>query len=401
MDPDKQKQQYDHLKGLDRCVRCGRCKALCPTHGADPVEAMSARGRIALLQGLAKEKIRPSGLLNSHIYSCILCSACSGTCPLGIDIPEAIYQGRALLRGSDGKRTPLRYLTRLSIKWPDIAFRIARMGRHNLLPFLVRRGLIPELPEIPEVPLRKTDQVFKTHKKKRGRVAVFTGCSVNYLFPHFGESLLNVLHKLNYEVVLPKGETCCGNPLRTLGLEDEAVEQAKKNHRVFSRLKVDAILSLCPTCTTTIKNDYPKMIGKGLDKAMDISAFFSDKLEALPRTDNSAVYHDPCHLQYMLGIKNEPRQIIKNAGVKLIETDDPGCCGFGGLYCMSNKETAGDLMQRRARDFTGSGADTLVTSCPGCVIQLSRGIKDRPVIHLIELIEEAYCFRGEAQERLF
>ncbi len=401
MDLEMSKHRKDYLADLVRCVRCGSCKTFCPTYGEDPVESMGARGRLALLRGLTEGQITPSQLLNSHIYSCILCGACSGTCPLGIDIHETIYQGRALLRRSDNERRYLRYLTKLAVKWPDLAYKIARMGQRTLLPFLARRGIIPEMPEFPEAPLKKTDQVFKPHKKKRGRVAVFTGCSINYIFPHLGESLLNVLQNLNYEVVLPKGETCCGNPLRTLGLEDEAVEQAKKNYRVFSRLKVDAILSLCPTCTVTLKNEYPKMIGKGLDRAVDISTFFLDKLEYLPRIGKTAVYHDPCHLRHSLGVINEPREIIKNAGVGLLETENPGCCGFGGLFCMSNKELAAGFLNKRAEDITGSKADTLITSCPGCIIQLGRAIKDRPVIHLIELIEEAYCFRGEAQERLF
>ena len=143
------------------------------------------------------------------------------------------------------------------------------------------------------------------------------------------------------------------------------------------------------------------MIGKGLERTVDISTFFLDKLEYLPRIEKTAVYHDPCHLRHALGVKNEPREIIKNAGIGLIETKDPGCCGFGGLFCMSNKEMAASFLNKRAEDIAGSKADTLITSCPGCIIQLSRTIKDRPVIHLIELIEEAYCFRGEAQERLF
>ncbi|TAN39717.1 MAG: (Fe-S)-binding protein [Nitrospirae bacterium] len=386
---------------LSRCVRCGICKTLCPTYAEEPAEGMGARGRVALVKGLASGQISPSRLLNKHLYSCILCGACSGSCPLGIDVPETVYQGRSLLRDADVRRRVLRYLTRLSVAWPDAAYRLARMAQGTLWSFLARKGIIPEFPELQEVPFRKAEQVFKTHKKKRGRVAVFTGCSINYIFPDLGESLLNVLQKLNYEVVLPKGEVCCGNPLRSVGLEEQAVEQAKKNYRVFSRLKVDAILSLCPTCTHTLKHEYPKLIGKGLDKAMDISVFFLDKLEQVPRFDKTAVYHDPCHLQYMLGVTKEPREIIRKAGIDLIETADPGCCGFGGLYCMSNREMSSRFLAKRGADIMASKSDTVITSCPGCILTLGRSVKDRPVIHLIELIEDAYCIRADAQELLF
>jgi glycolate oxidase iron-sulfur subunit len=267
-----------------------------------------------------------------------------------------------------------------------------RMSRRFLLPFLANKGIIPFSPELPEAPLRRTDQVFKTQKRK-GRVAVFTGCSVNYLFPHLGESLIHVLQQFGYEVVLPKGEVCCGAPLRALGLEEEAEEQAKRNYRVFSRLKVDAIVSLCPTCTLFLKKEYPKIIGKGLEKAMDISVFFRDKLGSAESIQKTSVYHDPCHLLHGLGVKKEPREIIRMAGIDLIELGDEGCCGMGGLFCLSYREMSGNLLNKRTQAIIGSKADTVITACPGCILQLSRSITDRPVLHLIELIEEAYCFR--------
>jgi glycolate oxidase iron-sulfur subunit len=248
------------------------------------------------------------------------------------------------------------------------------------------------MPELPETPLRKNDQVFKVPRKK-GRVAVFTGCSVNFIFPHLGESLIHVLQKLGYEVILPKGETCCGNPLRSLGLEKEAQEHAKRNFRVFSRLKVEAILSLCPTCTLTLKTDYAKMTGRGLENAMDISVFLQDKLGMTESIRKTTVYHDPCHLRYSLGVKKEPRQIIKKAGLDLIEPVDSGCCGFGGLFCLSSRDMSDKLLVGQTGNLIDTKADTVITSCPGCMLQLSRTISDRPVIHLIELIEEAYCFR--------
>jgi len=362
---------------------------------------MAGRGRLALLQRLFSGQAKPSKLLSRHINSCILCGACNRGCPLGIDLTEAMYQGRAVLKKSSRRGAVLRALTKMSVKWPDIAWQAAKMGQRTVLPFLAKAGVLPALPELPEMPLRKAEQVFKTHRKKRGRVAVFTGCSVNYVFPHFGESLLNVLQRLNYEVVLPKGETCCGSPLRTLGLEDEAVEQAKKNHAAFSRLKVDAILSLCPTCTMMLKNEYPKMIGKGLERAMDISTFFIDKLELTDQVHKKAFFHDPCHLDFGLGITREPREIIARAGIELVGPDHSGCCGFGGPFCMSNKEMSAGMLQSRCSDITASGADTVITSCPGCILQLGRSITDKPVLHLIELIEDAFYFKGEEQERLF
>ncbi len=345
-----------------------------------------------LIRGLLKGEIKPSPLLNERIFSCILCGACEGTCPLGVDLPEVMYRGRTFLSRSDRKRRFLRFSARVSTKWPGQVFRLLQLGDRFILPLLMRKGMIPFIPELPEVPFGKSEQVFKANKKK-GRVAVFAGCSTNYIFPHFGESLINVLQKFGYEVVLPKGETCCGAPLRALGLEHEAEELAKKNYRVLSRLKVDAILSPCPTCTMYLRTEYPKIIGKGLERAMDISTFFEDKLRPLDKIHKTSFYHDPCHLYYGLGVKKEPREIIKKSGLDLAGRGEPHCCGFGGLYCLSFKETSSALLKKRTDRIVGSNADMVITSCPGCVLQIGRAVTDRPVLHLIELIEEAYCYR--------
>lgn len=406
MRPPDQSKKAGALKAayssdLGKCVRCGSCKALCPTYGEDPVEMRGARGRLTLLQGLFDGSAAPTKRLHQHIRSCILCGACNRSCPLGIDLMEALYQGRALLKKSNRGGAALRAMVKLLIAWPELAYKAARLGQRSVLPFFSRMGVLPPIPELPESPLRSTDQVFKTQRKKRGRVAIFTGCSINYIYPHFGESLIHVLHRLDYEVILPKGETCCGSPLRGLGLEDEAVEQAKKNHGVFSRLKVEAILSLCPTCTMTLKHEYPRMIGKGLDRAMDISTFFMDKLDHTDMIQKKAFFHNPCHLKFGLGVSKEPKEIIRRAGVELVGPEQSSCCGFGGVFCMSNKQLSADLLESRTGEISSSGADTVITSCPGCVLQLSRTVTDRPVIHLIELIEDAFYFRGEEQATLF
>ncbi len=382
---------------LSRCTLCGSCKASCPTYEDSLTEGMSARGRLKLVKGLMTNKLEPSRLLSERLFSCILCGACSSVCPLNINIPELIHHGRHLLRKRDKRRRILRYLLKFSTTWPDLTFKILSIGQDFFIPFLAKRKIIPFRPEIPDQPFNAVEQVHKVPKKK-GRVAVFTGCSVNYLFPHLGESLINVLQSLGYEVVLPKDEVCCGAPLRALGMEEEAAELARNNHRVFSRLKVDAILSLCPTCTLTLKHEYVSLIGKGLEKATDISVFLQDKLERVEAIDRTVTYHDPCHLQYSLGVKKEPRDIITKAGLGLIEPASQVCCGFGGTFCISYKEMSGTLLRTQAGNLLDTRAETVVTSCPGCMLQLRREIRDRPVIHLIELIEEAYCLRKLYQE---
>lgn len=381
-----------YLNELLKCVRCGSCKAFCPTYDEDLTETMGARGRLALLWGLSTGQLKPSDVLNDRIFSCILCGACSGLCPLEIDIKELIYLGRSLLKGSDVKRRYLRLLTKFSSKRSELSFNLLKIAQHMLFPYLLKKGILPFHIELPEHHLRDRVQIF-TVSKKRGRVAVFTGCTVNFLYPHLGESLITVLQKLNYEVILPVGEVCCGAPLRTLGLEKEAIELAKKNFRIFSKLNVDAILSLCPTCTLTLKDEYPKLIGEGIERAMDISRFLINKIDSplpsLASQSVTATYHDPCHLSYGLGIKKEPREILKNIGINLIEAEEERCCGFGGIFSLSFKELSQGLLEKCIGTYTKTGAEIIITACPGCMIQLTKEMKNKPVLHLIEVIEEA------------
>jgi len=384
---------------ISRCSLCGTCKAPCPTYEEMPSEGMSARGRLKLIRGIEDGALRPSPLFNDRIYSCILCGACSKICPLGIDIPDAIYRTRSKIRGRDRRRWLLRLLLRFGIKRPELGFRLISLGRDFVLPFLVKRRVIPFLPEIPEAPFRTIGQVHKVQSRK-GRVAIFTGCSVNYMQPHIGESMVNVLQHAGYEVVVPKDEVCCGAPLRALGMEKEAIELARENHRIFSRLKVEAVISACPTCTLTIRHEYGSLIGKSIEKAMDISVFLHDKLARTEPIGKSVTYHDPCHLLHGLGIRNEPRDIIGRAGLSLEEPSQQGCCGFGGSFSLYNRSMSEGMLARQAGNLCSTGADAIVTSCPGCMMQLSRAVTDRPVIHLIELIEEAYCLKTLYQEQL-
>jgi len=380
-----------YLKDLSKCVRCGSCKALCPVYDEQSIESLGARGRLALLQAFSSGDLRSSSILNDRIFSCTLCGACSGLCPPGIDINEVIYHGRRLLKKSDKKRKYIRFLANIFVRKPGFSFKALRATQQILFPFLFKKGFIPFQPEMPEYRLKDSLQVISVSQKK-GRVAIFTGCMVNFLYPHLGEALINVLNRLGYEVILPAGEVCCGTPLRSLGLEKEAAAAAKRNLDAFGRLNVEAVVSLCPTCTNAIRNDYPKLIGRGIDKAEDISSFFVDRIKSIRLSRvfshiKKPAFHDPCHLLYGLGISEEPREIIRHIGYELLETQGARCCGFAGTFCFSNQELSEGLLSKCTVDYMKYGADAIITSCPGCMIQLSK--TERTVLHLIEVIEEA------------
>ena len=383
----------DPLEEFSKCVRCGSCKAFCPIYDDILSESMCARGRLALLWKFSSGKLAASPILNDRIFSCTLCGICSGLCPSGIDIKEILYHGRSLLRKTDKKRRYLRFLTHFITKRPKFCFRLLTITQHFVFPYLFKKGVLPFKPNLSEHHLKDKMKVY-TVTNKKGRVGVFSGCTINFLLPHLGESLINVLHKLGYEVIFPAAEICCGVPLRSLGLEKAAKEVAKKNLGLFNRLNVEAVISLCPTCTLAMKTEYPKLIGEGIEKVMDISVFLMDKLDPAQFKLTSshmkrALYHDPCHLKYGLGIEKEPRTIMKTIGIDLQETKGEQCCGFAGTFSLSYKELSDNLLKKCLQVYEKKESEMFITACPGCMIQLSKGAGNKPVLHIIEVVEEA------------
>ncbi len=381
-------------KDIERCVKCGSCKALCPTYEYEHNEGMCARGRMMLLRGLERGELKASQLLGDRIYSCLLCGMCDGSCPVGVQITEAIYDGRNILARSNPGRSLLRAVARFALKRPYLAFRAGKTFR-SLLPWLMRKEQLPFSIDLPEEPLRRGLKIYKP-SRVRGRVAVFVGCSVNFLMPYLGESLIRVLAAMGYEVVLPSGEVCCGSPFRVLGAGKDAVRLARKNLDVFDKLNAEAVLSLCPTCTLTIKAQYPGLVGRGISGAMDAIEFLAQRLgfieSGLARVSlpGPTAYHDPCHLKYGLDVTDEPRSILRSAGIlDLVESKGQGCCGFS--VSMTHEELSMGLLYDRAAAL--GDVRTLVTACPGCMYQLAR--KHRNVLHVVQVLDEAIAHPEE------
>lgn len=389
-------RKKDYYTELAKCVRCGACKAYCPTYLSTRDETKGARGRVAMLGALGERNLEPTKNLSDKIFSCMLCEACKGRCPAGIDIPEAIYTGREQLKDHFTRGRLLKKAMKVSLNRMDRTFSLLRGLQKILYRPLYKTGKIRYFPAITPSPFKSTTRVYKS-TKKIGRVSIFAGCSVNYFYPHLGDALLNILRTIGYEVVIIKGEACCGAPARSFGLEQEAVTLAQKNIELFNKMNVEAIVSMCPTCTMTIRKQYPLLVNSTIDRIMDVNEFL---VQALPRENlkgfqRVVTYQDPCHLRYGLNIIEEPRKLIRAVqGVKFIEMKNrEECCGFGGFFSMNFKELSIDMGKSKIGRIKDTWADSVITSCPGCMMQLE-DIRDRTgspveIMHIVELIDEA------------
>jgi len=389
------------------CVKCGSCKALCPTYAEDATERMSARGRVVLTEKFRDGELGPSKKLEDALFGCVLCGACNKLCPLGVSVTDAICDARERLSSSNKKRRVLNFIAKAGFKRTPETFKILKFieGMGEILPIFKIKpfktirtmGL-----RFPDAALREGMSIFKVSRPK-GRIAVFSGCTANFLYPSMGMALIESLNMMNYEVVLPKGEVCCGAPLMGLGLKDDAAEMAERNLASFKKLNAEAVVSLCPTCVHFIKNEYKKLARESIDIAMEISQFLSlesgigssgpvnSKLKA-KNSKLRVVYHDPCHSLYNLNVSSEPREILKSIGFNVVDSSG-GCCGFGGSFRLLYQELSEGILGQRIQDY--KGADMIVTSCPNCILQLRSKIKDKPVRHIAEVIKES--IKGEGR----
>ncbi len=351
---------------------------------------MSGRGRITILNGIISGGIKPSRGALSKVFSCIQCGACARNCPPGINIPEVIYTGRKFLKRYAGSDRALRGITKLALKHPDICFDISQISRKPVHNYLKRKGLIPDAYTIPETSLKDLPQVIGPNQK-RGRVAVFRGCSTNYFFPQLGRSLVRFLLNSGYEVVLPKAEVCCGVPFRSLGMEKQAKDFARKNYEIFGRIQADAVISLCPTCTMALKHEYLHLINKSIENATDLSSFIEshNRFTFTNRVTTRAFYHDPCHMLYSLNIKDEPREVLDRCGISIVDNVRHACCGFGGIYSIKFGDASMKQALARRQEIEKAGVETVITSCPGCMLQLKKVMGSVDVIHIVEVIEKA------------
>lgn len=400
-----------------KCIRCGACRAVCPTFGEELSETAVARGRMALIEAVMNGKVGLTPEFERAVFNCAMCGACKANCPSGVDVPAVIEAARAELVKEKGSEQMLRYLTRRSFKdkpATDNAFRMMRMGGAlygpiaatplgKYLPYQYK-DMKRKLPKIPKKTLADRIPALSAVDRPKGRVALYAGCVIYYVYPEVGEAAVKVLNAAGYDVVFVKEEVCCGKPLKSLGEVDEFEKLAKKNIELLGGPDVDFILTACPTCALTLKEDYPKILGVPEEAAMlsarveDVGRFLIKHTgikDMLKPAGLSVTYHDPCHLNFGMGVKSEPRELINAAtGGGLVEMADPAwCCGFGGSFSFINYTLSGGISAKKAACIIATGADVLATGCPGCMMHIDDALRQTgsktKTLHTLQVIEKA------------
>jgi glycolate oxidase iron-sulfur subunit len=244
-------------------------------------------------------------------------------------------------------------------------------------------------------------KVSGTHAR---RVAILSGCAQPVLNPMINDATIRLLNRHQVEVVLPKGEGCCGALVHHMGQEHAGHVAAKRNIDAWMAeidgAGLDAILITASGCGTTIK-DYGFMLRDDpayAEKAARVSAAARDVSEYLATLDLPTIprarkipvaYHSACSLQHGQQIREEPKRLLRAAGFDVRDVPEGHiCCGSAGVYNIMQPEIAGRLKARKLANIARVRPRIVATGNIGCITQLSAG-SAIPVAHTVELIDWA------------
>jgi len=409
----------------EKCSGCGICAAVCPVFRELQRETYSSRGKTEVARALAAGELPYSAYTEDIFSKCLLCLTCKGACPAGVDQGKLVLGIRAEVARRRGlplsKRIAFKYLLKnrslfekslKAVSYLQMFWRPGEDGKVRHLPFFLSAfGKGRLIPDLSPTPLRKQypEVIPPSPGPAKMRVGFFTGCFIDFVDPSIGRSLIRVLGRHGVEVVFPKKQTCCGIPVFMSGDLENGLDLLKINLEAFSPYELDAVVVGCATCGTALKESYKALVeGESQDlqervktfgdKVVDISEFITQKIQLNPgekKAVQRVTYHDPCHLNRSQGISSQPRKILKGLpGVSLVEMRDPGrCCGGGGSFSFYNYDLSRQISRRKVEDIEGTGASTVVTGCPGCMLQLKDqlGQRNSPVgvKHLIQVVDEA------------
>jgi glycolate oxidase iron-sulfur subunit len=427
MKPDLDFAQIERFKAdLEKCTKCGFCMSACPVYREEKKESSVARGKIMLVRAWLSGELEPTEEMARQLNKCTLCMTCAQNCPAGTQVPAIITAARADKMAQKGISFPYNLIYRWLLprrrlfgytvrfaSWFQGVFLPRTEGsiRHlsNFLSALGQGRHIPEIApkflrqSVPEINLPPDGVPVKF------TVGYFTGCMTDFVFPELGKKIIGFLNKNGIEIVMPRGQGCCGAPV-FLGAGDFKTGRKMADANVKAFKNLDYIITDCATCTSAMK-EYVKFLADTEErkqayaafaaKIKDITEFLVD-VAKLPdsayRTapefkGKTVTWHEPCHLGRYLGVKEQPRRILKALrDIKFVEMAEADrCCGMAGTFSIYFYELSKQIADKKVANINAAGADIVVTDCPGCQIQLIDSLMRHQlpvqVRHIMELLD--------------
>lgn len=398
-------------RAVQTCVHCGFCLPTCPTYVELGEEMDSPRGRIFLMKEVLEGRVE-LGEAERYVDRCLGCLGCVTACPSGVEYGELVTPFRAYAE-ERRRRTLwdrlLRWFVLETLPFPG-RFRLgARLGAVGRLFRGLVRGRLGEMLDLLPAELPKAQplpELWPAEGPRRARVALLAGCAQQVLDPDINWATIRVLARNGVEVVVPRGQGCCGALAAHTGEMRRAVRAARVNLSAFPK-DVDAVLTNAAGCGSGVHEYGLWFLGEPeaqeaaafARRARDVSAFLDELgLAAAPRLERPmrVAYHDACHLAHAQKVREEPRRLlaaVENLSVVEIPEGEI-CCGSAGTYNIEQPEIARRLGRKKAESILAAGADAVATGNIGCMTQIRAHLAQRgkplPVLHTMQVLDRAY-----------
>jgi glycolate oxidase iron-sulfur subunit len=391
------------------CVHCGLCLESCPTYVITRAEMDSPRGRIYLMKALAEGRLELDRDAVRHLDLCLECRGCETACPSGVRYGRLIEHARGYIE-RNWRRGIIECCRNRIIgaifPYPARLRRVLaplrlaeRIGLRRLLRTLApapARDWLDLLPLLnqEQAPLFPADRdtrsrLFRDAASSEARsVMVHQGCVAQVLTQSANLNSERALAAAGYRVVPLARTVCCGALDIHHGNLARAREFARLNVAALVASGADSIISAASGCSAVIaqygellKDDsnFAAPAREIAERVTDLSSLLLDRLKpAALRTTRSAfratvTYHDSCHLAHGLGVREQPRELLRSLpGVRLIELAESDlCCGSAGSYNLTERAMAHELARRKTDNIIATAAEYVVLSNPGCEFQIA------------------------------
>jgi len=375
---------------LYSCTECGRCQELCPAWNTD--KPLSPKNLIVdikknlhtnkplILDGKTDEV---SHIIDDHvtedvIWSCTSCRACEIACPVFIEHTDKIYDAR-------------RNLVMMESRFPAEVQAVFKNMETNASPWAFSPSERANWADGLDV--KKMAEVGSADQLD---VLLWVGCAGSYddRNKNVLKSFVNLLNKASVKfAILGNEEQCTGDSARRIGNEYLFQTLAKANVETLNRYNVTKIVTACPHCFNTLKNEYGEMGGKYevIHHSQFIAQMISQgKLKSSKPMNETITFHDSCYLGRWNNVYEEPRTAIESIPqVKMVEmkmNHDKGmCCGAGGGRMWMEEHLGSRINVARTEQALATGATTVATACPFCITMINDGMKEKDMVGKVKV----------------
>lgn len=400
--------------GLDLCVHCGFCLQACPTYLALDNENDSPRGRLVLMRGLLAGDLDPGDdAVATHFDRCLGCRGCETACPSGVPYGALLEATRTTLAVSRPRPAVARAILG-TFRQPvvlRIALALARFLRGTGLPALIAR--LPRSVSFPFAMLASTDRVLRPtpyapdDSSSGPTVALLTGCVMEGLYTETNRATERVLVHNGYRVVRAEGQRCCGALHAHAGDVESARALARANIAAFESCGADYVVTNASGCGSLVKEYAHLFAGDDTwePRARQLASRARDVSELLAargprrggRVDAVVTWDAPCHLQHAQRVTEPPLAVLAAIpGLRVVPlVDGDHCCGSAGIYNLVEPDTSNRVLDAKLARIEATGADLVVSSNPGCLMQLGAGLHTgrhrARAMHLVDLLDASYA----------